>query len=66
MTDRDWYAGNPEITGDRRLGTHASAWVRSFACEDVRPLVICRGPIRMLAFDVFWEMGILHAGFLFG
>jgi acetyl/propionyl-CoA carboxylase alpha subunit len=64
MTDRDWYAANPEITGDRRLGTHASAWVRSFACEDVRPLVICRGPIRKEALDVFAEMGISHAGIL--
>lgn len=60
----DWYAANPETTGDRRLSRHTSAWVRSFACEDVRPLVVCRGPIRKEALDVFAEMGISHAGVL--
>ena len=63
-TMTDWYDSNPEITGDRRLSAHTSAWVRSFACEDVRPLVICRGPIRKEALDVFAEMGITHAGIL--
>ncbi|MBX7191307.1 MAG: biotin carboxylase, partial [Sandaracinaceae bacterium] len=60
----DWYAANPEITGDRRLSRHTSAWARSFACEDVKPLVVCRGPIRKEALDVFSEMGIAHAGVL--
>lgn len=63
-TMTDWYDSNPEITGDRRLSAHTSAWVRSFACEDVRPLVICRGPIRKEALDVFAEMGITRAGIL--
>ena len=34
------------------------AWVRSFACEDMRPLIVCRGPIRKEAIDVFDEMGV--------
>ena len=32
--------------------------MRSFACEDLKPLVVCRGPIRKEAMDVFEEMGI--------
>ncbi len=60
----DWYASNPETTEDRRLGRAGSPWVRSFACEDVRPLIVCRGPIRVEAMDVFREMGIAHHGIL--
>lgn len=64
MSNLDWYGANPETTRDRRLSRHTSAWARSFACEDVRPLVICRGPIRKEALDVFAEMGITQAGIL--
>jgi acetyl/propionyl-CoA carboxylase alpha subunit len=67
MADRaeiDWYETNPETTGERRLGRHPSAWARTFACEDVRPLIVCRGPIRKEAMDVFAEMGIEHFGIL--
>ena len=60
----DWYERNPETTGDRRLSRSSSAWARSFSCEDVRPLVVCRGPIRKEAMDVFTEMGIAHHGIL--
>ncbi len=60
----DYYKHHPETTADRRLSHHPSAWARSFACEDVSPLVICRGPIRKEALDVFAEMGITHAGIL--
>jgi acetyl/propionyl-CoA carboxylase alpha subunit len=60
----DWYRANPETTADRRLSRHPSAWARSFACEDVRPLIVCRGPIRKEAMDVFAEMGIEHHGML--
>jgi len=60
----DWYMRNPETTRDRRLGKSNSAWVRSFACEDVRPLIVCRGPIRAEAMDVFEQMGIEHYGML--
>ncbi len=49
----DWYQGNPLTHRDRRLGKSASEWVRSFACEDLKPLVVCRGPIRKEAMDVF-------------
>ncbi|MEY2668788.1 MAG: hypothetical protein RJA59_1426, partial [Pseudomonadota bacterium] len=55
---------NPLIHRDRRLGKSPSAWVRSFACEDLKPLIVCRGPIRKEAMDVFEEMGITHFGIL--
>lgn len=60
----DWYQGNPLTHRDRRLGKSPSPWVRSFACEDLKPLIVCRGPIRKEAMDVFEEMGIRHYGIL--
>ena len=58
------YANNPLIHRDRRLGLSDSAWIRSFACEDLKPLIVCRGPIRKEAMDVFAEMGMTHFGIL--
>ncbi|GAM11737.1 biotin carboxylase [Geobacter sp. OR-1] len=60
----DLYKNNPLIHRDRRLGQSPSEWVRSFACEDLKPLIVCRGPIRKEAMDVFEEMGITHYGIL--
>jgi acetyl/propionyl-CoA carboxylase alpha subunit len=60
----DLYLQNPMTTRDRRLSKASSAWVRSFSCEDVRPLIVCRGPIRKEALDTFAQMGISHAGML--
>ncbi|GFE59926.1 biotin/lipoyl-containing protein [Geobacter sp. AOG2] len=60
----DYYLNNPLIHRDRRLGTAASEWVRSFSCEDLKPLIVCRGPIRKEAMDVYQEMGITHYGIL--
>src|SRR5512138_685877 len=60
----DTYKNNPLIHRDRRLGASPSAWVRSFACEDLKPLIVCRGPIRKEAMDVFEEMGMTHYGIL--
>lgn len=60
----DYYMNNPLIHRDRRLGTSSSAWVRSFSCEDLKPLIVCRGPIRKEAMDVYEEMGITHFGIL--
>ena len=42
----DYYMNNPLIHKDRRLGKSASEWARSFSCEDLKPLIVCRGPIR--------------------
>ena len=60
----DLYMNNPLIHRDRRLGASSSEWVRSFACEDMKPLIVCRGPIRKEAMDVFEEMGMTHFGIL--
>jgi acetyl/propionyl-CoA carboxylase alpha subunit len=60
----DYYANNPLIHRDRRLGQSASEWVRSFSCEEFKPLIVCRGPIRMEAMTVYEEMGISHYGIL--
>ncbi len=58
------YSHNPMIHRDRILKGHGSAWVRQFSCEHLRPLIICRGPIRKEAMDVFDEMGIHGYGIL--
>ncbi len=58
------YLHNPLIHADRRLGRHRSPWVRQFDCTHIAPLIICRGPIRKEAMDVFREMGISHFGIL--
>lgn len=64
MPQTDYYNHNPLIHRDRRLSTASSEWVRSFACEDLKPLIVCRGPIRKEAMDVYREMGITHYGIL--
>jgi len=60
----DNYLNNPLIHADRRLGNSSSAWVKSFDCSHMRPLIICRGPIRKEAMDVFDEMGVNTYGIL--
>jgi len=60
----DWYQKNPLTHRERRLRNAQSPWARSFAAEDLKPLVVCRGPIRKEAMDVFEEMGIRHYGIL--
>ncbi len=57
------YINNPLIHRDRRLD-NMGEWASSFSCTDIRPLIICRGPIRKEAMDVFAEMGIEHYGIL--
>ena len=63
-SSNEHYLNNPLVHRDRRLARSASAWVRSFSCEDMRPLIICRGPIRREAMGVFEEMGIDRYGIL--
>ncbi len=60
----DYYKNNPLIHKDRRLSLSSSDWVSSFSCEDLKPLIVCRGPIRKEAMDVYTEMGITHYGIL--
>jgi len=58
------YMHNPLIHRDRRLGQSESDWVRSFGCEDMTVLIVCRGPVRQEALDVFGEMGMSKVGIL--
>ena len=58
------YTHNPLIHKNRQLEHATSEWVRSFKCTNIYPLIICRGPIRKEAMDVFSEMGITHYGIL--
>lgn len=62
--NNDYYSNNPLIHQDRRLSQSSSEWARSFSCEDLCPLIVCRGPIRKEAMDVYEEMGISHYGIL--
>ena len=58
------YLNNPLVHKDRRLVNANNEWAQSFECSNMRPLIICRGPIRKEAMDVFEEMGIKHYGIL--
>lgn len=60
----DRYLNNPLIHRARRLALADSSWVRSFSAEDMKPLIICRGPIRKEVMDVLDEMGIDGYGIL--
>ena len=60
----EYYLHNPLIHRERKLGKSSNAWVQQFDCTHMRPLIICRGPIRKEAMDVFAEMGIEHFGIL--
>ena len=42
----------------------ASPWQRSFALGALKVLVICRGPVRLEAFQVFDEIGVREYGML--
>ena len=42
----------------------ASEWLRSFSLADVKCLVVCRGPVRKEAFEVFDEIGMREYGML--
>lgn len=60
----DAYEKNPLVHADRRLAGESSSWVRSFACEDMGVLIVCRGPVRKEAIEIFREMGIERVGIL--
>src|SRR6185369_732992 len=64
MPQTDYYKYNPLVHRTRKLSKSSSEWVRSFSCEDLKPLIVCRGPIRKEAMDVYDEMGITHFGIL--
>lgn len=60
----DNYSNNPLIHRERLRTRKESPWVRQFDCSDMKPLIICRGPIRKEVMDVWDEMGIHGYGIL--
>ena len=58
------YFNNTLIHGDRRSKLRRSEWTEQFRCDHLKPLIICRGPIRKEAMDVLSEMGIDGYGIL--
>jgi acetyl/propionyl-CoA carboxylase alpha subunit len=48
----------------RRFGECESPWLRSFALDGLKVLVVCRGPVRLEAFQVFDEIGVREYGML--
>ncbi len=48
----------------RRFGECESPWLRSFALDALKVLVVCRGPVRLEAFQVFDEIGVREYGML--
>jgi acetyl/propionyl-CoA carboxylase alpha subunit len=47
-----------------RFSECESPWLRSFALDDMKILVVCRGPVRKEAFEVFDELGVREYGML--
>ena len=47
-----------------QAGRADSPWLRSFDVSDIKCLVVCRGPVRKEAFDVFQEIGVREYGML--
>lgn len=41
-----------------------SEWIRSFSLKPIKCLIVCRGPVRKEAMDVFDEIGIREYGIL--
>lgn len=64
MSKKNYYSNNPLIHKNRQRTESDSEWVKQFDCRDLKPLIICRGPIRKEAMDVFDEMGIDGYGIL--
>jgi len=42
----------------------SSAWARSFTLRGIKCLIVCRGPVRKEAFDVFDAIGVREYGML--
>ena len=47
-----------------RFHESPSAWLRSLSLRDIKCLVVCRGPVRKEAIDVFDQIGVREYGML--
>ncbi len=52
------------VRGRVRLREASSEWARSFSLASIKCLIVCRGPVRKEAIDVFDEVGIAEYGML--
>jgi biotin carboxylase len=48
----------------RRFHDSRSRWIRSLSLNDVKCLIVCRGPVRKEAIDVFERIGVREYGML--
>jgi len=48
----------------KRYAEADSSWVRSFSLDSIKCLVVCRGPVRKEAIDIFEELGLMEYGIL--
>src|SRR5258706_8690573 len=48
----------------RAYADSVSAWVRSFDPSPIKCLVVCRGPVRLEAFEIFDAIGVREYGML--
>ncbi len=50
----------------KKTAFHAasSKWLRSFSLKSVKVLIVCRGPVRKEAYEVFEEIGVREYGML--
>ena len=48
----------------RAYAEHESSWVRSFDLAAIKCLVVCRGPVRLEAFQIFDAVGVGEYGML--
>ncbi len=51
---------------DQKMAFHEadSEWLRSFSLQGAKCLIVCRGPVRKEAFDIFGQIGISESGIL--
>ncbi|XDD48666.1 biotin/lipoyl-containing protein [Leptospira sp. WS92.C1] len=51
---------------NNRIQFHQSSspWIRSFSLESIKCLIVCRGPVRKEAMDIFDSIGIREYGIL--
>ena len=47
-----------------KFSESGSEWIKSFSLESIKCLIVCRGPVRKEAMDVFDEIGIKEYGIL--
>jgi hypothetical protein len=47
-----------------RFDRSPSEWIQSFSLAQLKVLVVCRGPVRMEAFQVFDQIGVREYGML--